>query len=76
MFLFEEHLTFASGTIYSPQAIELILANFELVKYSLSYIQVNKHFQIKAGPFFYSPGKCYWWPVKSVSLREFTVSLL
>ena len=52
--------------------IRLILANFELVKYCLLYYsQVNKYNRIKAGSLFYSPGKNYRWPVKTVPLRIF-----
>ena len=57
--------------------IRLILANFELVKCCLLYYsQVNKYNQMKAGSLFYSPGKNYWWPVKTVPLREFSVRSL
>ena len=31
---------------------------------------------MKAGSLFYSPGKNYWWPVKTVPLREFSVRSL
>ena len=42
----------------------------------LSVRQVNKYNQIKAGSLFYSPGKNYRWPVKTVPLREFYVRSL
>ena len=31
---------------------------------------------MKAGSLFYSPGENYWWPVKTVPLREFSVRSL
>ena len=49
----------------------LILANFDLV-----FSQVNNYNQMKAGSLFYSPGKNYRWPVKTVSFREFSVRSL
>ena len=55
--------------------IRSILANFELVKCCLLYYnQVNKYNQIEAASLFHSPGKNYRWPVKTVPLREFSVT--
>ena len=77
MFCLTKELTFGSWTIYGPRVISLILANFELVKCCLLYYsEVNKYNQMKAGSLFYSPGKNYWWPVKTVPLKEFSVRSL
>ena len=74
MFFSYKIVILGSWTIYRPKVIRLILANFELVKCCLLYYsQVNKYNQIKAGSLFYSPGKNYRWPVKTVPLREFSV---
>ena len=74
MFCFTKQSTFGSWTIYGSKVTSLILANFELVKCCLLYYcQANKYNQIKAGSLFYSPGKNYRWPVKTVPLREFYV---
>ena len=77
MFLFYKIVNLGSWTIYGPNVIRLILANFELAKCCLLYYsQVNKYNQIKAGSLFYSPGKNHRWPVKTVPLREFSVRTL
>ena len=55
----------------------LTLANFELVKCCLLYFsQVNNYNQMKPGSLFYLPGKNCSWPVKTVPLREFSMSSL
>jgi len=75
--LFYKIVNLGSRTIYGPKVIRLILANFELVKFHLLYYsQVNKYNQIKVGSLFYTPGKNYRWPVKTVPLREFSVRTL
>jgi len=77
MFFFYKIVNLGSWTIYGPKVITLILANFKLVKCCLLYYsQVNKYNQIKAGSLFYSRGKNYKWPVKTVPLREFFVRSL
>ena len=77
MFFFKKIVNLGSWNIYRPKVIRLILPNFELVKCSLLYYsQVNKYNQIKAGSLFYSPGKNYRWPIKTVPLREFSMRTL